>query len=197
MQPVVEYLAWMAGPRERCMYCGDSRAADVEHYFPKSTFPQRAFDWSNMLWVCTPCNRRKSNSFPVKLGVPLLIDPVRRDPWKHLFFDEETGLVTPRPHPSLDIVDPFGKATLSVLEDTLCRESVSEGRRRSGKALRKLAQEQLLKPVSAACFVYEALDVDDYGLLRWYVHFEGNGSDPFCSLRTSQKSVWRVLSCAC
>jgi hypothetical protein len=44
-KPVVDELRRMAGTRNRCLYCSDSRAADVDHYFPIAVDHFRAFAW--------------------------------------------------------------------------------------------------------------------------------------------------------
>ncbi|CAA9268793.1 MAG: hypothetical protein AVDCRST_MAG56-2930 [uncultured Cytophagales bacterium] len=36
--------------------CEQSEANDVEHIYPKSFFPEYAFDWNNYLLACKPCN---------------------------------------------------------------------------------------------------------------------------------------------
>jgi len=52
-------LQRMMGERERCMYCLDSHGADVEHFWPKTTYPERMFDWNNLLLCRTECGRMK------------------------------------------------------------------------------------------------------------------------------------------
>ena len=44
-----ETLRAMASGRQRCMYCEDSEGTDIEHFYPKATYPQYAFDWDNYL----------------------------------------------------------------------------------------------------------------------------------------------------
>lgn len=61
---VVHTLQSMAGARERCMYCVDSHGSDVEHFWPKAGYPQRAFEWPNLLLCCTECGRLKGDRFP-------------------------------------------------------------------------------------------------------------------------------------
>src|SRR5512139_828552 len=70
-------LRRMTGQRERCMYCWDSHGVDIEHYWPKTPYPDRAFIWTNLLSVCTGCNRYKSKTFPLDpAGAPLILNPV-------------------------------------------------------------------------------------------------------------------------
>lgn len=40
---VLGTLRHMMGERQRCMYCLDSHATDIEHFWPKTPYPQRMF----------------------------------------------------------------------------------------------------------------------------------------------------------
>lgn len=61
-------LRGMCSGVERCMYCEDAPANEVEHVRPKSLYPELAFRWENFLFACGPCNGPKGNRF--KLFVP-------------------------------------------------------------------------------------------------------------------------------
>ena len=50
---------------ERCIYCEDSQCSQVEHFYPKSLYPQFCFDWSNYFYACSVCNVSKNNKFAV------------------------------------------------------------------------------------------------------------------------------------
>ncbi len=41
-------LEKMAGLRSRCFYCDDSRATDIEHFWPKDEYAMYAFEWDNI-----------------------------------------------------------------------------------------------------------------------------------------------------
>ena len=114
---------------DKCGYCEYSLARtdiNVDHYRPKGAVAEArnhpgyywlAYEWSNLIPACTPCNQRrrelpkwpatsrgrtagKGDSFPLKdekkrtwspkanisLEEPLLLDPTRRNPSKHLSF---------------------------------------------------------------------------------------------------------------
>jgi uncharacterized protein (TIGR02646 family) len=95
---------------ERCMYCEDSVAHQVEHIWPKHHYPDRVFSWPNMLYACHACNGPKTSQFALRLadgselelgskrddpppaGRALLIDPRIEDPCA--FFE-------------LDLIDTF------------------------------------------------------------------------------------------
>ena len=61
-------LRGMCSGVERCMYCEDAPANEVEHVRPKSLYPELAFRWENFLFACGPCNGPKGNRF--RLFVP-------------------------------------------------------------------------------------------------------------------------------
>lgn len=52
LKTVLATLQAMMGPRQRCMYCLDSHGADIEHFRPKANYPQRMYDWPNLLLCC-------------------------------------------------------------------------------------------------------------------------------------------------
>ena len=64
MDPVKQALRSMCSGIERCMFCLDSAAAEIEHFRPKALFPNALFLWSNMFFICGACNRRKLDKFP-------------------------------------------------------------------------------------------------------------------------------------
>ena len=59
-----EALGKMASGLERCMYCEDSEGTAIEHFWPKSVYPDRAFDWLNYLIACS------------ETGEALAVDPL-------------------------------------------------------------------------------------------------------------------------
>jgi uncharacterized protein (TIGR02646 family) len=86
----------------KCAYCESSITVitygQIEHFYPKSAYPDKTFAWDNLLLSCDKCNNthHKGTHFPLdSAGQPLLIDPtdVGTDPFMHLrfFWDEETS----------------------------------------------------------------------------------------------------------
>ena len=67
-------LERMAHGRARCMYCEESLGTDIDHFWPKATYPARTFSWPNYLLACSHCNSNlKRNEFPLDgAGQPLL-----------------------------------------------------------------------------------------------------------------------------
>lgn len=92
-------LRVMAGERERCMYCSDSYGTDIDHFWPKSRYPQYMFRWSNLLLCCSECNEIKGSKFHLENGEPTLIDPSVDEPWEFLDFDPDTGNIVARYNP--------------------------------------------------------------------------------------------------
>lgn len=52
------------GP-ERCNYCEDSKADEVEHISPKDWYPEKCFQWENYCYACGTCNGPKNNHFAI------------------------------------------------------------------------------------------------------------------------------------
>ncbi|MFD7732156.1 hypothetical protein ACFV6F_17420 [Kitasatospora phosalacinea] len=77
------YDALKAAAPFGCTICGLGKVAELDHHAPKTTFPLLALTPLNLLPVCGPCNRSKSNSFTVDLA---------EEPF-HPYFDD---LGTPR-----------------------------------------------------------------------------------------------------
>jgi HNH endonuclease len=189
--PLVSTLKGMAGVRERCMYCSDSRSADVEHYVPISLDASSAFTWSNMLWVCPACNRRKTSQFPVStLGAPLLIDPSVADPYRFLTLDPDTGNLAPRFSDGQPIAE--GRETLRVLND-INIESVAEGRRRFGARLRAAAHSVVVSGgTEQAIHFKQTVREDEWGVSQWFAFWEGRLTEPFPAMR-SQRRLWNLF----
>jgi hypothetical protein len=79
LRNVFETLVVMAGARARCYFCNDSRGTDIEHFWPKSRYPERVFEWPNMLLVCSGCNRQKQINFrSIKTVIHFSLTPQRK-----------------------------------------------------------------------------------------------------------------------
>ncbi len=67
---------------DKCMYCESKIThidyGDVEHIKPKSKYPQLEFDWGNLGYACTRCNRQfKNDNYDEELP---FIDPYDDNP---------------------------------------------------------------------------------------------------------------------
>jgi uncharacterized protein (TIGR02646 family) len=76
----------------KCAYCESKIThvdyGHVEHYRPKSRFPDRTFEWSNLLLACGLCNgpEHKGDHFPEAANDGPLLNPCEEDPNDHLDF---------------------------------------------------------------------------------------------------------------
>jgi len=79
---------------ERCMYCGDSRGTDIDHFEPIKIAPFRTFDWPNHLLACSSCNSNaKRDAYPCdEHGKSLLVNPSFEDPSDHLKLTLSVGM---------------------------------------------------------------------------------------------------------
>lgn len=76
----------------KCAYCEIIVPRDIEHFYPKSKFPDRMFQWTNYLRACKNCNTEKLDTFDLVDGSPVLLDPCDDEPSKFLTWDLNTGL---------------------------------------------------------------------------------------------------------
>jgi uncharacterized protein (TIGR02646 family) len=76
-------------------YCEEFCKGDVDHFRPKSKFPQKVYRWSNWVLACPVCNNRKGEHWP--LGG--LVDPCNSSGSGnceiHFEFDTKTCEVIP------------------------------------------------------------------------------------------------------
>lgn len=70
-----------ASSHQKCAFCeakpAESGNIEVEHFKPKSLYPELAFEWDNFLPVCRKCNDSKSNH---DTGKEPIVDPSADDP---------------------------------------------------------------------------------------------------------------------
>lgn len=67
----------------KCAFCeakpAESGNIEVEHFMPKSLYPDKTFEWNNLLPVCRKCNNSKSNH---DTGKEAIVNPCEVDPEK-------------------------------------------------------------------------------------------------------------------
>lgn len=190
-KPIENTLCSMAGTRQRCAYCSDSHASDIDHFVPISLDHSRAFQWSNLLWVCTRCNRAKGPRFQRDAaGGPLLIDPCMVDPWSKLTLDTASGFISPRFYNG--DFDHVGEYTLKILE-TINYEAVAEGRLRSVRRLYGIFDRAFESNCSDSSRAELAQHVreDDMGISQWFAFWDGQGEPPAVRLRLNYPQFWR------
>ena len=65
----------------KCAFCeckpGEGGNIEIEHFEPKSIYPDLAFDWDNLLPSCRKCNEAKSD---FDTHVTPIINPAKEDP---------------------------------------------------------------------------------------------------------------------
>lgn len=111
--------------RYKCAYCESVAAQDIEHFYPKTRYPQRMFDWENFLRGCKNCNNFKLDQFPLTaMSTPQLLDPCSDEPLDYFVWDFETGLIGLRPEAGFH---ERAKATRDILR--LNSEPLREERR--------------------------------------------------------------------
>lgn len=93
-----------------CGYCerpcirrqpGKPASSEVDHFRPRSRFPELAFTWENLIYVCRRCNQAKGNQFPGKepladLAIAAFSNEARNYGKRFVDPSEEDGYVNPR-----------------------------------------------------------------------------------------------------
>lgn len=191
MQRVMTTLQAMAGPRQRCMYCLDSHGSDIDHFRPKSVWPQRMYRWSNLLLCCTFCGRLKGGQFPMRGRRALLVDPSRENPWDHLDFDPETGNLCALFDLANNDWSAKGLETVRVLQLDR-REALSRGYLKTLKRLSVVVETALNQAeIHADALVAQLSAEDDHGLLGWCFTTRGATIPPFVQLSAHHPGVWQ------
>ncbi|MBK9644192.1 MAG: TIGR02646 family protein [Deltaproteobacteria bacterium] len=80
----------------KCAMCERPGAEQIEHFCPKSIYPERTYLWSNLLLICGDCNHNKIDLDPFNPaavdGGAALLDPTVDTPEEHIRYDSVTGL---------------------------------------------------------------------------------------------------------
>jgi len=181
--PVIK-VALKKAQKGKCCFCEKLQHDEygaVEHYRPKSGYKTKrkeklkkpgyywlGYTWSNLFFVCGPCNTKKGNIFPLNneanrakkhsdnlsLERPLLLDPSgRKDPTKHIKFNDELPYG----------VSAEGKQTIEICK--LDREGLNKERRLhldviEDKVLIIIAQSDAAAVARAAKYLKDAVKAD-------------------------------------
>ncbi|MCM6856360.1 HNH endonuclease [Enterococcus durans] len=91
----------------KCAYCETSLNVsgsymEVEHFFPKSIYPDKVVEWDNLLPSCKRCNGTKGSEDP---NIFCIINPTVDDPTEHLALNRYRIVGK----------DELGKNTVSIL----------------------------------------------------------------------------------
>ncbi len=88
-----------------CAYCegniGETDYAEIEHFKPKSKFPELAYKYDNLHYSCTKCNKNKGNNYS-----ELMIDPCIEDPELHIKYQGNYAIA----------IDKQGSYTINVVK---------------------------------------------------------------------------------
>ena len=98
-----------------CAYCEERDNGEIDHFRPKSRFPELVYAWSNWVFSCHSCNQAKGDGWPLSGYVDPCSDSVQDRPENFFRFDTGTGEILPRLELSSDRKD---KAQETI--DDLC-----------------------------------------------------------------------------
>ena len=81
---------------ELCAYCEETTGGAVDHFMPKSKFPELVYEWSNWVLACPECNQSKGDRWPDDGYVdPCASDYLER-PETFFDFNTRTGRLRPK-----------------------------------------------------------------------------------------------------
>lgn len=79
-----------------CGYCEETCKGEVDHFRPKSKFPELVYKWNNWILACHVCNQKKSDHWPT-VGY---VDPCATSrvacAESYFAFDTKTGEILPK-----------------------------------------------------------------------------------------------------
>lgn len=79
-----------------CAFCEVECNGEVEHFRPKSKFPELVYQWTNWLFACHDCNHAKSNKWPAGGYVDPCTEEIEEHPETYFEFDLMTGEIVPK-----------------------------------------------------------------------------------------------------
>jgi uncharacterized protein (TIGR02646 family) len=109
----------------KCAYCGtslgDTNRSVIDHFYPKSKYPDRVYDIDNLILSCRVCDLSKSDRFPTAPdGSPLLINP-RFDNIEDYIKIDNTGLAIPLNEKGKVTIDALHLNRVELIEDRKIR----------------------------------------------------------------------------
>ncbi len=175
----------------RCMYCENSEGTDLEHFRPKTKYPEAMFKWENLLLGCSGCNRCKGDDFPMDEKTPLLLDPTREEPWDHLDFDPRTGNIVARFLPEEGTYSFKGMETVRILQLDR-REAVGRRYKRSWRRIVAVLEELPIEGWPADELMQKLGLADEHGLLHWCFHGSGKREPAIEMFRLTHPELWDI-----
>ncbi|MCI0439594.1 MAG: TIGR02646 family protein [Chloroflexi bacterium] len=79
-----------------CAYCEELDPGEVEHFRPKSRFPELVYDWANWVFACHNCNYAKLEKWPSGGYVDSCAKSKSARPENFFDFDTLTGEIVPK-----------------------------------------------------------------------------------------------------
>ena len=105
-----------------CVYCRqpDTSAPNlnfgVDHYRPKSKFPDLSCVYENLYYCCGTCNTYKSNYWPlIESSSRYIVNPCDFNMSEHLVFDKSSGVVNHKTDSGKFMVEALGLNTPDVV----------------------------------------------------------------------------------
>jgi len=74
-----------------CAYCEEIYKGEVEHFRPKSRFPEQVYIWSNWVFACHDCNHKKGDKWPASGYVDPCAGAKSARPERFFDFDTLSG----------------------------------------------------------------------------------------------------------
>jgi hypothetical protein len=162
--PIRQLLSDMCNGPVRCMYCEDSVADEIEHFWPKSVWPDYVFVWDNYLYACGPCNGAKLNAFTI-------FDPGSPSTRYVVPKGGKKPTAPPPPHWNPMLIDPRSENPLNFMMLDLMGTfnfvpiGVNERADFTIKTLGLNARRSLVKARESAFLAYRAL-LHEYGVRK-------------------------------
>ena len=79
----------------QCGYCESICRGQVDHFRPKSTFPELVYEWSNWVFACSACNQAKGDKWPAEGYVDPCAASESCRPENYFTFNTRNGAITP------------------------------------------------------------------------------------------------------
>ena len=133
------------------------------------------------------------NPHPLNSGAPILIDPSADDPWVHLDYDVNLGILTASYNREQGEPSEKGRATVELLRLDK-RERIENQYRKNWKRLVSVANAHLqYKVIDLEGLMKELHENDDHGLLGWCISDNGVKEVPFDALWKAAPDVLNQL----
>lgn len=81
---------------DMCGYCEELCSGEVDHFRPKSGFPEKVYEWSNWVFACHSCNQSKRDRWPRGGYVHPCAKSASARPDKFFDFDTVTTEIMPK-----------------------------------------------------------------------------------------------------